>query len=104
MNPVFNIRSFCAHLVLPCLFVTIAGCSSVSEMLEPEKIDYKGATKSSGKNKLEVPPDLSAPRSNNAYNVDNPRGTATASEYTARQPVAAGSRWQAALASRQRGT
>ena len=69
MNPVFNTRSFCAYLVLPCLFVTIAGCSSVSEMLEPEKIDYKGATKSSGKNKLEVPPDLRAPRSNNAYNL-----------------------------------
>jgi outer membrane protein assembly factor BamC len=90
MNPVFNTRSICAHLVLPCLFVTIAGCSSVSEMLEPEKIDYKSATKSSGKNKLEVPPDLSAPRGNNAYNVDNQRGTATASEYSARQPGAAG--------------
>jgi outer membrane protein assembly factor BamC len=91
MNPVFNTRSFCTHLVLPCLFVTIAGCSSVSEMLEPEKIDYKGATKSSGKkNKLEVPPDLSAPRGSNAYNVDNQRGTATASEYSARQPGAAG--------------
>ncbi|MCX7217043.1 MAG: outer membrane protein assembly factor BamC, partial [Burkholderiales bacterium] len=60
-------------------------------MLEPEKIDYKGATKSSGKkNKLEVPPDLSAPRGSNAYNVDNQRGTATASEYSARQPGAAG--------------
>ena len=90
MNPVFNTRSICAHLVLPCLFVTIAGCSSVSEMLEPEKIDYKSAAKSSGKNKLEVPPDLSAPRGNNAYNVDNQRGTATASEYSARQPGAAG--------------
>jgi outer membrane protein assembly factor BamC len=91
MNPVFNTRSFCTHLVLPCLFVTIAGCSSVSDMLEPEKIDYKGATKSSGKkNKLEVPPDLSAPRGSNAYNVDNQRGTATASEYSARQPGAAG--------------
>ena len=91
MNPVFNTRSFCTHLVLPCLFVTIAGCSSVSDMLEPEKIDYKGATKSSSKkNKLEVPPDLSAPRGSNAYNVDNQRGTATASEYSARQPGAAG--------------
>ena len=62
----------------------------MSDMLEPEKIDYKGATKSSGKNKLEVPPDLSAPRGNNAYNVENQRGTATASEYTARQPGAGG--------------
>lgn len=89
MNPVFNIRSFSAHVFLPCLFVTIAGCSGVSEMLEPAKIDYKSASKSSGKNKLEVPPDLSAPKGGTAYNVENPRGTATASEYTARQPGAA---------------
>ncbi len=90
MNPVFNTRSFCLRMVLPCLLATIAGCSSVSDMLEPEKIDYKSASKSSNKNKLEVPPDLSAPRGNNVYNAENTRGTATASEYSARQPGAAG--------------
>lgn len=90
MNPVFNLRSFSARIVLPCLFLTMAGCSSVSDMLEPEKIDYKGAKKASTKNKLEVPPDLSAPRGNTAYTVEGTRGTATASEYTARQPGASG--------------
>lgn len=68
----------------------LAGCSSVSGMLEPEKIDYKGAAKTTNKNKLEVPPDLSAPRGNSTYNVDNARGTATASEYSARQPSGTG--------------
>ena len=90
MNHVITTRTVCARWVVPCLLVMLAGCSSVSEMLEPEKIDYKGASKSTSKNKLEVPPDLSAPRSNNTYNVENAKGTATASEYSARQPGAAG--------------
>lgn len=90
MNSAFKTRRFCSHIVLPCLFAAMAGCSSVSDMLEPEKIDYKSASKSSKKNKLEVPPDLSAPRGNNVYNAENVRGTATASEYSARQPGAAG--------------
>ncbi len=83
-------RTVCARWVLPGLLVLLAGCSSVSEMLEPEKIDYKSASKSGNKNKLEVPPDLSAPRGNNAYNVENAKGTTTASEYSARQPGGAG--------------
>jgi len=97
MNPVFNIRSFSARVVLPCVLAMMAGCSSVSDMLEPEKIDYKGAKKSSSKSKLEVPPDLSAPRGNTAYNIESARGTATASEYTARQPGAAGKSAAAAV-------
>jgi outer membrane protein assembly factor BamC len=76
--------------LIPSVLVMLAGCSSVSGMLEPEKIDYKGATKTTNKNKLEVPPDLSAPRGNSTYNVDNARGTATASEYSARQPSGTG--------------
>lgn len=90
MNQAITTQITRTRWALLCLIVVIAGCSSVGEMLEPEKIDYKGATKAGSKNKLEVPPDLSAPRSNNAYSVDNVRGTATASEYSARQPGAAG--------------
>lgn len=90
MNHVMTTRTVCARWVLPGLLVLLAGCSSVSEMLEPEKIDYKSASKSGNKNKLEVPPDLSAPRGNNAYNVENAKGTTTASEYSARQPGGAG--------------
>lgn len=83
-------RRFCTRWLIPGFLVMIAGCSSVSEMLEPEKIDYKGAAKSTKKNKLEVPPDLNAPRANSTYNVDNTRGSATASEYSARQPGGTG--------------
>ncbi|MCE2867461.1 MAG: outer membrane protein assembly factor BamC [Burkholderiaceae bacterium] len=86
MNPVFKTQRFCSHIVLLCLFAAMAGCSSVSDMLEPEKIDYKSAAKPGNKSKLEVPPDLSPPRANNAYSIENNRGTATASEYSARQP------------------
>ena len=86
MNHVMTNRTVCGRWILPGLLVLLAGCSSVSEMLEPEKIDYKSASKSGNKNKLEVPPDLSAPRGNNAYNVENAKGTTTASEYSARQP------------------
>jgi outer membrane protein assembly factor BamC len=83
-------RRFRKRWLIPSVLVMLAGCSSVSEILEPEKIDYKGAAKTTNKNKLEVPPDLSAPRGNSTYNVDNARGTATASEYSARQPSGTG--------------
>ncbi|MFZ9238351.1 MAG: outer membrane protein assembly factor BamC [Burkholderiaceae bacterium] len=86
----FTTRYSGKRWLIPSVLVMLAGCSSVSGMLEPEKIDYKGATKTTNKNKLEVPPDLSAPRGNSTYNVDNARGTATASEYSARQPSGTG--------------
>jgi len=89
-------RRFRKRWLIPSVLVMLAGCSSVSEILEPEKIDYKGAAKTTNKNKLEVPPDLSAPRGNSTYNVDNARGTATASEYSARQPSGTGKQLQQA--------
>lgn len=63
----------------------LAGCSSVSELLEPEKIDYKSAAKASRGSKLEVPPDLVSPGGDSRYALDNLRGSATASEYRARR-------------------
>lgn len=69
--------------------VAMAGCSSVSDLLEPEKIDYKSAAKTNRGTKLEVPPDLSAPGGDSRYAVENLRGTATASEYSARRAAAA---------------
>jgi len=86
MKPALNTPLLYSRATLLIAMLAIAGCSSVSDMLEPEKIDYKSASKPSGKNKLEVPPDLSAPKGNSAYGVDNPRGTATASEFGAKQP------------------
>jgi len=78
-----------ASRVLILLAAALAGCSSVSEMLEPEKIDYKNAAKATKGTKLEVPPDLNAPRGDARYAVDNQRGTATASEFSARRSATA---------------
>ncbi len=66
----------------------IAGCSSINDLLEPAKIDYKSAAKTSRTSKLEVPPDLTPVKSDSRYAVDNPQGSATASEYSARRAPA----------------
>ncbi len=67
----------------------VAGCSSINDLLEPEKIDYKSAAKASRGSKLEVPPDLTPLRSDSRYAVENAAGSATASEYSARRAAAA---------------
>jgi len=69
---------------------SLAGCSSVSDMLEPEKIDYKSASKAkSTGSKLEVPPDLTQIKGDSRYTVnDNARGTATASSFNAQRAKA----------------
>ncbi len=68
----------------------LAGCSTVSDMLEPEKIDYKSASKAKNTGaKLEVPPDLTQVKGDSRYTVnDNARGTATASSFTAQRSKA----------------
>lgn len=71
------------------LFSTLAACSSVSEMLEPDKIDYKSAGKTKPTAKLEVPPDLTQLKADSRYTVDNPSGTATASSYNAQRTATA---------------
>ena len=72
-----------AACVLPIALVTLSGCSSVGEMLEPEKIDYKsvGKTTKAG-SKLEVPPDLTQTKGDSRYAVgENSKGSATASSF-----------------------
>jgi len=70
------------------LFYTLAlaglvGCSSVGEMLEPGKMDYKSAGKAPS---LEVPPDLTQLQRENRYAIPEAnRGTATASGYAQQQ-------------------
>ncbi len=68
----------------------LAGCSTVSDMLEPEKIDYKSASKAKNTGaKLEVPPDLTQVKGDSRYTVnDNARGTATASSFNAQRSKA----------------
>jgi outer membrane protein assembly factor BamC len=78
-----TLRSRCLLIVAIC---TLAGCSSVGEMLEPDRIDYKSAGKANKGTKLEVPPDLTQLRNDSRYVVgENSTGTATASNYNAQR-------------------
>lgn len=64
---------FIAYLVIAS--IALSGC----EMLESKKIDYKSARKLST---LEIPPDLTAPTSDNRYAIpDSEGGTATLSAF-----------------------
>ncbi|MDR1661811.1 MAG: outer membrane protein assembly factor BamC, partial [Azoarcus sp.] len=62
--------------------LALAACSSGSGALQPRRVDYKSAKPSST---LEIPPDLTAPRSDGRYIVPDlaPRSTATYSDYSA---------------------
>ena len=85
---VFSVANVRSRWLLVAVFCALTGCSSVGEMLEPDKIDYKSAGKANKSNKLEVPPDLTQVRSEGRYSVgDNPTGTATASTYNAQRPA-----------------
>ena len=70
------------NVVYFLLFALLAGCSSMQEMVQGEKIQYKGAGKLPP---LEIPPDLTAPSRDDRYAVPdvNPQGTATLSTYNA---------------------
>jgi outer membrane protein assembly factor BamC len=74
MHPVFAIAAAFA----------LAACSSDSNLLESKRVDYKSAKPSST---LEVPPDLTAPRTDDRYAVPDigsgARGSATYSDYSA---------------------
>jgi outer membrane protein assembly factor BamC len=70
-------------LIYALLLASVAGCSSVSSMLEPGHIDYKSAGKAPT---LEVPPDLTQLQRENRYAIpETSRGTATASGYSLQQ-------------------
>jgi outer membrane protein assembly factor BamC len=61
----------------------LAGCSSVNDLLEGNKVNYKSAGKAPT---LEVPPDLTQLQRDNRYAIpDTNRGTATASSYNLEQ-------------------
>ncbi len=75
-----------ASLMAMTVVAAVAGCSSVTDILEPEKIDYKSAAKTTKSTKLDVPPDLTVPKGDSRYSVtNNPSGTATASDYSAQR-------------------
>jgi outer membrane protein assembly factor BamC len=70
------------------LLALLAGCSSMPEVLQGEKIKYKGAGKLPT---LEIPPDLTSPSRDDRYAVPdvNPQGSATLSTYNAERGGAA---------------
>ena len=69
------------HVVYFVLFALLAGCS-MPEVLQGEKIQYKGAGKLPP---LEIPPDLTSPSRDDRYAVPdvNTQGSATLSTYVA---------------------
>lgn len=70
-------------LIYALALAGLAGCSSIGDMLEPGKMDYKSAGKAPS---LEVPPDLTQLQRENRYAIpDANRGTATASGYALQQ-------------------
>lgn len=65
------------RLAFALAVVSLAGCSSINSMLEPDKIDYKSAGKAPS---LDIPPDLTQLQRDQRYALpDNNRGSATAS-------------------------
>ena len=64
------------------LFALLAGCSGMPDIMQGEKIKYKGAGKLPP---LEIPPDLTSPSRDDRYAVPdvNTQGTATLSIYNA---------------------
>lgn len=71
--------------------VGLTGCSSISNMIEPNKIDYKSAGKVTTAS-LEVPPDLTQIRRDNRFAIpDANKSSATASSYNLEKGVKASS-------------
>lgn len=82
-------RSVVAQTGLILLVTSVVGCSSVSSMMEPDRVDYKSASKAKVTN-LEVPPDLTKLQGENRYAIpDANRGVATASGFNTQQVTTA---------------
>jgi outer membrane protein assembly factor BamC len=76
-------------VILALALASLAGCSTLGSMLEPDRIDYKSAGKARS---LEVPPDLTQLQRENRYTIPSAnRGAATASGYELEQRARPGS-------------
>ncbi|SDY31553.1 Beta-barrel assembly machine subunit BamC [Collimonas sp. OK242] len=74
-------------VVIALALAGLAGCSSISSVLEPDRIDYKSAGKVTAP-KLDIPPDLTQLQRENRYAIpESNAGTATASGYNLDQSV-----------------
>lgn len=78
----FSARAMLGGIIL----AGIAGCGgSLNSLLEPDRIDYKSASKGQTRS-LEIPPNLTQLQRENRYAIpDNNRGIATASGYNLQQ-------------------
>lgn len=63
---------------------SLAGCSSVSNLLDPDRIDYKSASKAPTVS-LEIPPDLTQIRRDSRFAIPENQGSATASTFNLQQ-------------------
>lgn len=71
------------RFIFALAFTSLAGCSSVNSLLEPDRIDYKSAGKAPT---LDVPPDLTQLQRDGRYTLPEAnRGVATASGYSMQQ-------------------
>ena len=68
-------------VVAPVLELSlIAGCSSINEAMQPDKIDYKSQGKKTAS--LDIPPDLTKLEGDRRYTVPDAAGTSTLSNYS----------------------
>ncbi|RJG00235.1 outer membrane protein assembly factor BamC [Noviherbaspirillum sedimenti] len=82
--------NFTRTLLGAAILTGMVGCSgSLSSVLEPERVDYKSASKAPTKS-LEIPPNLTQLQRDNRYAVGDNRGIATASGYSLQQANTAG--------------
>lgn len=77
-------RHFAQTALLSLIVANLWGCSSVNDMLQPDRLDYKSASKVAPTN-LEIPPDLTQLQQDNRYAIPDNRGVATASDYKSQQ-------------------
>jgi outer membrane protein assembly factor BamC len=82
-------RHFAQAVLFSMVVAGLFGCSSVSDMLQPDRLDYKSASKATTTN-LEIPPDLTQLQQDNRYAIpDLNRGVATASDFKSQQAARA---------------
>jgi outer membrane protein assembly factor BamC len=69
-------------LILALALTGLGGCTSFNSMMEPDRIDYKSASKGHG-SVLEIPPDLTQLQRDSRYAIpEADKGMATASGYS----------------------
>jgi outer membrane protein assembly factor BamC len=73
-------------LIIALALASLAGCTSLSNMMEGDRIDYKSAEKAQKGPRLDVPPDLTQLQRDNRYAIpESTKGVATASGYNLEQ-------------------